>query len=134
MSNMYAKEVAGKNRVYFEATRSVPSEFTVLEHGILYTTSNEVSHDNEHFGVDIEKDGYPVLNDKLRKVKGEGTARNGVLTFTASVGGAVDNPVYVRGYIVCKDAEDKTYVTYTDIASESFTSLLEKNKTDTANQ
>ncbi len=103
------------NWISFYAERSVDSQFTILQHGIMFTNDQTVAGDNSAF----------VLGgNKVYASTASSTSRSGV--YTLSIGGlkSGDNTpyagcetLYARSYIRYVDANGNVKTIYSDVVS-----------------
>ena len=102
ITNNYAWTNGSKNMLSFEATRGIPSGYTLVEHGMLVSKTVETP----------EADQEGVI-----KLMSNDSAANGVYIANVSVGNRILK-VYARGYMVVKDNTTGEYQT---VYSESVT-------------
>lgn len=113
ITSKYADVVDGKNKVSFVATRSVPENYTVVEHGVLY-------------GIDSLLTADTMILGSAKVLKGQSStiSNNGVYTMNISVGNMTGTPVYARGYMIVRNNQTNNIETiYSAIESGSFDGL-----------
>jgi hypothetical protein len=127
LSNTYAFTAGSKNYVRFESTRSIPSGYTVVEHGVIYGNSTSVfGKGKEDQLMRFTDESNKTLPAKVKKLVVSGTARNGMDYLNVSVGNSKNVTVYARGYIIVKNTTtNETTVMYSAVSSGSFNSLSE---------
>jgi hypothetical protein len=125
LSNNYAFTSGTKNYVRFEATRSIPAGYEVVEHGVIYGNSKTVfgKGDEDNLMRFTDKD-HTTLPNKVKKLVVSGTARNGMDYLNVSVGNSKDVVVYARGYVIVRNTDTQEItVLYSDVSSGSFNNL-----------
>jgi hypothetical protein len=123
LSNSYSFTAGSKNYVRFESTRSIPTGYKVVEHGVIYGNSTSVFGQGNEDELMRFKDDM-TLPAKVKKLVVSGTARNGMDYLNVSVGNSKDVTVYARGYIIVKNTStQETTVMYSAVSSGSFNSL-----------
>ena len=118
MTAMYASVVGGKNKVSFAATRSIPEDYTLVEHGILYGTDAALAGE----------DAMVLNGANVRKALSNNTMNNGVYTLNISVGTKTSMTVYGRGYMIVRNNRTNNLETvYSEIVSGSYEGLSAGN-------
>lgn len=111
----------GDYRFTFSVTRNVPSEYTVLEQGILFTTDL------------LTDDGPQVLSAKMneesfytRRYISTGIENNGVTALNINRVTDSDLCIYARGYLLYQDQSGTIHSLYTDLYYGSYTTGLQR--------
>lgn len=115
MSNKYARVDGGKNKISFEVTRDIPDEYTLIEHGVLYGSS-------DIFGQPDGADVMVLDGEGVRKMTSKDTARKGIYTLNINMSSTTKR-AYARGYMVLKNADGIIENYYTAIESATFAEL-----------
>lgn len=93
------------NKITFIALREIPSDCTVISHGIILTSNSS-----------LDKDTFVIGADGVLKGTSNKTANSGTYTlFKSNVN--VGDTWYARGYVNYKTADGKLKTIYSDIAS-----------------
>lgn len=114
ITNVSASAVGDVHKLHITATRSVPTGYTLVEQGMICnTTDNSVT--NESLVLD---------GSNVKKFKGSDLSANNMFTLNFKV--ATDSTmVHARGYmVVVNDTTGDTEVIYTEIASQSYSSVI----------
>jgi hypothetical protein len=114
VTNIYAIQSIGKERVGFSFTRDVPEGFTIVETGVLFNNKGEITADNAATAL--------VLGGEYAS-KGVATNPAAEGVFAAQI---VDNGngVYARGYLIATDnSTGEQVVYYTDAIYETYSGL-----------
>lgn len=115
ITDKYAADVNGKNRVSFTATRNIPEGYTPVGYGMIRTTNADTALGN-----------FVIGEAGVKQYDFADTARQGVYTLNVNVGTSTDTVVYARGYITVRnDATGNTETIYSEVESGSFSSLTE---------
>ncbi len=115
MTNWYTRDdiSTGKSYLCFEATRDVPQEYTVIQHGVLYTTNSTVGTETE-----LVLNGGTDVNE----IRAKENTNRGVYTANFNMTVQLDKIIYARGYIVVqKDNELAVY--YTPVVFGAYSSM-----------
>ena len=105
ITNNYAWTNGSKNMLSFEATRGIPSGYTLVEHGMLVSKTVETPEADQEGVIKL------VSND---------SAANGVYIANVSVGTRILK-VYARGYMVVKNNATGEYQTvYSDSVTGNY--------------
>lgn len=120
---------AVNNRIYYEITRDIPSDYTVISNGILYGTSatlfgnaDEASRDeNIRFADDA---GSLIPKEKVHTGTSTVNTNKGYFSYYLNIGSYVDTPVYLRGYVIVKDSNDNITTYYTSIFDRTYNQLI----------
>ena len=120
ITNVYTTMEGEKKKISFSATRDIPDEYTLVEHGILYRawTANEAPSEE-----DIVLGG-----SELRKSVSSATMLSGVFTMNLNVTGKEDVKVAARGYMIVKNAMGGEEIYYTDLSYCSYNEISQKTK------
>ncbi len=108
ISNDYSLESAGKNYVVFEATRSVPEGYTLIEHGILYGTKsafNTMDAATLDEALKFTDEQATVLKDGVKKYQATTTGNAGMVYLKFNVGTSLDRNVHARGYMILQNTQ-----------------------------
>ena len=98
----------GKKKISFTSTVNIPSDWTCVEMGMLYTTKAAYSTDT---ALQIDK-----LN--IYKYKSEGVFESGSGTITMNLSTSSSRgTIYARCYVICKDASGNYQHIYSNIAN-----------------
>lgn len=114
------------DRIYFEITRDVPDDFTVIQNGVIYSKSAMFD--------DYDSD---ALDDALKFINDDGETMNEVIATASSVNTNkgyysyyvdmsedYDQQVYLRGYIVAEDSEGNSEIYYSGITNCCYNQLV----------
>ena len=115
MTNVYTTMEGEKKKISFSATRDIPDEYTLVEHGILYrawTEHEAPSEDDIVLGV-----------SGLKKSVSSATMLSGVFTMNLNVTGKEDVKVAARGYMIVKNAMGGEEIYYTELAYCSYNDI-----------
>lgn len=114
MTNVYyVDEADDVHKIAFEATRSIPDGYKVLETGILYAVVEPTS-----------VDAFVMDGTNVYKFVAKSTAKDGVFTLYVNVTGHEDATVWARGYVVVQDAAGLITTLYDEeISSKSYYGL-----------
>jgi hypothetical protein len=109
-------------KIVYEATRDVPTGYTVVETGILYGTSaaylgNSQADANLRFTND---DGSTTCKTKVYRSAATSTKNLGCYILAINVGTNTDRAVYVRGYVIVKDAAGNVQTFYSDVTDLTY--------------
>ncbi|MCD8118267.1 MAG: glycoside hydrolase family 43 protein [Lachnospiraceae bacterium] len=110
MTNTYAvEETDGNYKIAFEATRSVPDGYTVLETGILVST-----------GVTT-----PAVGDSnVTKFASSSTDADGVFTLYVQPKSISSTLVYARAYVIVQDSNGNISTYYSDVTATTYANLM----------
>lgn len=120
---------AFNNRIYYEITRDIPENYTVISNGILYGTSVSVfvesddeSRDNNlRFTDDV---GSTEVKEKVHAGTSGVNTNKGYYSYYLNIGENTDKTVYLRGYVMVKDSEENIMTYYTDIVGKSYDQII----------
>ena len=111
--------------IAYEITRSIPSEYTVIEAGVLYGTSTSVlgngSIDEKLRFADSNTNGATTdLKEKVYKRAFTSKSLEGSAIWYFDVGTTVDRAVYARGYVVVKDSKGQYHYVYSGVIDKTY--------------
>ena len=92
------------------AERSVSSEYTVLQHGIIFT-------DNASVAADTSK--FVIGTSGVKASTAKGRNKSGIYTLSIGHLGNYGDYIYARGYVKVADADGNVSIIYSDV-SEKF--------------
>lgn len=96
------------DKLIFAVERNVPSIYTLISHGIIITSNNEIGGSEVNFIIGA--------NDII---KGTGKSTNPTGTYAANKVATKDQTWYARGYIVYMDANGNIFTIYSAISSKT---------------
>lgn len=115
ITNVSRNTVAGKNKLSFEVTRSIPAKYELVEQGVIYSVSDNY----------VSNEAAMVIGaGSVYKFVSSDTGNNGVFIANMNVTGHEASKLYVKGYVVIKNKETGNIETiYTDMAAKSYNEL-----------
>ena len=126
-----AETVEGKDKVWFQVSRTVPSDYTLLNHGILYSSANWSSLSDESIenalkftALDSTGSSGVICSPKegvKYKTASLGT-NDGIVDWHMGIGSNPNTTIYMRGYLVIL-SNGYPVVKYTDVYVVSFNGL-----------
>ena len=115
MTHWYIRDdtSTGKSYICLEATRNVPEDYTVIKHGVLFTTNPTVGTEETL-----------VLNggSDVREVWANQNTNQGVHTTDFNMTDQLDKTIYARGYMVVKKGDELVNY-YTAVVNGSYNSI-----------
>ena len=120
---------AFNNRIYYEITRDIPENYTVISNGILYGTSTSVFVESDDEGRDnnlrfIDDIGSTDAKEKVHVGTSSINNNKGYYSYYLDIGANTDRPIYLRGYVIVKDDADNVRTLYTDIVGKTYNQIL----------
>lgn len=115
------------HKIVYSVARSVPSDYEMLEQGIIYSTSTifatmDSKQLDYNFRFDIADATGWTLKPNLKAYIGSHEDAVNVLTVRFDRTGKEDTTIYLRGYVIYKSkvAGSKPIIIYTNVAAEKF--------------
>ena len=112
----------GADHIVFDATRSVPANYTVVDQGFLRSTDSTLMASAET-NLRLNAGGTAPNGVVKRSQAGASVARNATAVYSLNIGSAFDVKVFARGYMILRDENDFISVYYSDVASGSYNTI-----------
>jgi hypothetical protein len=109
-------------RIVYEATRDVPTEYSVVETGVLYGYNDALMGDGKadtylRFKND---NGSKTPNLSTYRSASVGKQNKGCYIFRFNVGTSMNRAIYVRGYVIVKKADGNTKTYYSKVTDLTY--------------
>jgi DNA-directed RNA polymerase subunit RPC12/RpoP len=112
----YATVSSGKNRFAVLVARDVPGKYTVVENGIIYDKTGYVTEANAEEKL-VYKGSGVITGKNVLENKNK-------YNFLAKIANTNGEEVFVRGYMVVKDAYGNQAVVYSNVVHGSYDALV----------
>ncbi|MBE5922810.1 MAG: hypothetical protein E7269_08665 [Lachnospiraceae bacterium] len=114
--DMSTVEESGSKKVVIITNHDVPDGYTIMQHGLIRTTSSTVGTD---------ADSFVIGGSNVKQYTSSDLTAYGAYTVTINIGDSVDTVIYARGYMIVQDNATGEYITlYSSIVNGSYNSLL----------
>ena len=113
MTGIYTTSDNGKNKIAFSATRNIPDDYTLVEHGM-------IAHKTEFDGADED---FVLGATDVTKFTATTTSKFGVYTLNINMTNNENTPIVARGYLIVKQGNGKEEIYYTDVMRASYVSI-----------
>lgn len=117
ISGVTANTDGSKNKVSFEATRSIPDGYKLVEHGMLYST-------DKYFDDVPTADSFELGSENVSRYTSNDNAPSSVLVTHMNVTGNETVAIYARAYMLVETPSGSVITVYSDISSASYNSLI----------